>query len=110
VDPPTRNCFHVLVRGARDDVDGAIRDDEPHPMTGGRPGSAATVSVGSVLDPDDVDDVTLLVQAVDDPIGAAPRREVAGQLTSERLAYPARVHTQWAAAELPYGKGDGEGQ
>jgi hypothetical protein len=73
-----------------------------------RLGSAATVGVGPVLNPDDVNDVPLLVQAVDNPICAASRREVASQLTSQRFAYPAWVITEWAAAELPHGKGDGE--
>lgn len=68
--------------------------------------SAAPVHVGSVLDTHDVNDGVPLQEPVDDPIGAAPRREVPGQLAPERLAHAARVLAKGAAAELPDGEGN----
>jgi hypothetical protein len=71
--------------------------------------SAGTVDVGSVVNPDDVDELLFLRHAINDPIGATPCREVARQLASQRFAHPMRVLAEWAAAELPYGKGNCEG-
>lgn len=73
-------------------------------------GSAAPVHVGSVLDPHDVNDGVLLQEPVDDPVGAAPSREVPGQLASERLAHASGFLAKGAAAELPDGEGNRERQ
>ena len=57
-----------------------------------------------------MNDGILVDQPVDDPVGAATRREVTGQLASERLTHTTRILTKGAAAELPDGKGDRERQ
>jgi hypothetical protein len=57
-----------------------------------------------------MNDGILVDQPVDDPVGAAARREVADQLAPERLAHTARIPTKGAAAELPDSKGNGERQ
>jgi hypothetical protein len=70
--------------------------------------SVGTVDVGSVLNPDDVDELLFLRHAINDPICATPCREVPRQLASQRFAHPMRVLAERAAAELPYGKGNCE--
>jgi hypothetical protein len=71
--------------------------------------SAVTVGVGSVLNPDNVDELLFLRHAINDPIRATPCREIARQLSSQRLSHPMRVLTERAVAEFPYGKGNCEG-
>jgi hypothetical protein len=50
----------------------------------------------------------LVDEPKDDSVGAAARREVAGQFAPERLAHTTRILTKGAAAELPDSKGNGE--
>jgi len=57
-----------------------------------------------------MNDGILVDQPVDHPVGAAARREVAGQLAPERLAHTTRILTKGAVAELPDGKGNRERQ
>ena len=57
-----------------------------------------------------MNDGILVDQPADNPVGAAARREVAGQLAPKRLARTTRILTKGAATELPDGKGDGERQ
>jgi hypothetical protein len=62
---------------------------------------------GSVLDPhEDMDDRFLVEWRVDDPVGATACREVAGQLSSERLGHPAWVLAERSATELGHREGD----
>lgn len=57
-----------------------------------------------------MNDGVVVGEPIDDPVGAAARREVAGQLKPERLSHTTRIHTKGAAAELPDSKGNGERQ
>lgn len=63
-----------------------------------------------MLDPYDKNDGVLVERPADDTVGPAAGRVVAGQLTPERLAHPARLVAKGAAAEFPDGEGDRKGQ
>lgn len=70
-------------RGRCDNI-GPLESAQTFP--GGK--SAAAVDVGSVLYSDHVHDPCLVVDAVDDAVGAAAGREIASELSAERLSYP----------------------
>src|SRR5690606_37910789 len=70
------------------------------------PVSSASVDVAAMLDPRDDHPVVLVVEAVDDPVGAATCRPVAGQLTLERLAHDGGPLHERAEHELDDGSSD----
>jgi hypothetical protein len=51
-------------------------------------------------------DLVLIEWTVDDPVGAAACREIAGQSSPERLAHSARVRAERHARELEDGEGN----
>src|SRR6266487_1545072 len=65
-----------------------------------RQGRPRVVNVGTVVDTYHIFSSRGIVDAVDDPVGAAPGRVVAGQLMSERLGDAVRLVEQRSGDEL----------
>src|SRR5262249_44711620 len=72
--------------------------------------SAWPVDIGSVVDVEDGDRSGVVVDAVDDAVGAASGPLAAGQKSEEGFAYAVGVDGQGLLAELQHGGGDRFGQ
>jgi hypothetical protein len=70
------------------------------------PGSAATIDVSAVLNPDHMDGPGVVVHTTNEPVGAAARRRVASDLPAERPSDTPRLLAQRPVTELPDGEGD----
>src|SRR5215472_17402392 len=67
----------------------------------------AAVDLGAVINVEYVDDAAVLLDPVDDAIGAAPGTVTTGQRPEQRLADPMRIHSECSVAELQHGGGNG---
>ena len=67
----------------------------------------AVVDLRAVIDIEDVDDAAVLVDPVDDAIGAAPGPVTASEWPEQRLADPVRIDRKRGIAELQHGGGNG---
>jgi hypothetical protein len=67
---------------------------------------ACSVHVGAMVDAYNVDSPGGLVDPVDHPVRAAPRRVVPGQFTGERSTHPVRIVQQCARQELGHRRRD----
>src|SRR5215510_5772525 len=67
----------------------------------------AVVDLGAVVTVEYVDDAAVLVDPVDDAIGAAPGTVTTGQRPEQRLADPVRILCECGVAELQHGGGNG---
>jgi hypothetical protein len=63
-----------------------------------------------MIDIEDMDDASGFIDAVHDPVGAAPGTVTAGQRAEQRLADTLRVDSQPSSAELKDRGSDGLGQ
>src|SRR5262249_31743682 len=70
----------------------------------------AAVDLGAVVDVEYVDDAAVLVDPVDDAIGAAPGTVTTGQRPEQRLADPVRILCERGCAELQHGSRNGFGK
>src|SRR3712207_1551113 len=68
--------------------------------------TAGAIRIPAVGDIDDGHRVTVVVDAVDDPVGAAARAVPVLQRGRELLADPLRTVQQWAGDEFVRGRGD----
>ena len=67
----------------------------------------AMVDLRAVVNIKDMDDATVLIDPVDDAIGAALGAVTASERPEQRLGDPLRVDCQRGIAELQHGGGDG---
>lgn len=68
------------------------------------------IDVGAVVDVEDLHTASVLVDAVDDAVGAPTSTVAAGQRAGQRLSDSLRVGGERSIAELHNGGGDGFGQ
>ena len=66
----------------------------------------AVVNLRAVADVEDVDNAAVLVDPVDDAIGASPGTMTASERPEQRLAHPMRVDRKRGIAELQRGGGN----
>lgn len=76
----------------------------------GRTGSATSVDVSAVLRREHRDSPRILIDGVEDPVGAAARGPASRELALQRLANPPRRFEEVAGEELDDGSGDPLGQ
>src|SRR3984893_10740589 len=69
-------------------------------------GVRAVVDLRAVVDVEDVDGAGVLLDPVDDPVGAAPGCVTASQRAEQRLTDAVRVDREGGLAELQHGSGD----
>jgi len=67
----------------------------------------AVVDLQAMVNIEHVDNADVLVDAVDDAIGAAPGAVTTRERPKQRIAYPVRVHRERGIAELQHGGGNG---
>lgn len=67
----------------------------------------AVVDLRAVVNIEDVDNAAVLVDPVDDAIGAAPGAVTTGERPEQGLADPVRADRKRSIAELQHGSGNG---
>lgn len=67
------------------------------------------VDLRAVVNIENVDQATFLVDPVNDAIGAAPRAMTTFERSEKRLAYPLRVHSERSITELQHSCGKASG-
>ena len=104
---PRNPVDQVMRRLTHADGDHAQLHLGTHSARSRSPRLRAVVDLRAVINIENVHDAAVLVDSVNDAIGAAPGAVTTRKRPEQRLAYPLRVHRERGITELEYRSGNG---